>query len=48
MRLAWIMHEEIDLLNGISNVRASQSEILKSTGKTAIQCRICNRRTIGS
>jgi hypothetical protein len=43
MRLSRVMYEETDLLDGIGNVRASQGEILESTGETAILCWIHNR-----
>jgi hypothetical protein len=36
MRVARIMHVETDLLNGIGNVRASESDVLESSGYAAI------------
>jgi hypothetical protein len=45
MRFPWLMHTETHLLNGISNIRSSEGEILQSTSKTAKIRSIMNRRT---
>ena len=39
------MHEQADLLNGVNDIRSGEGEILKSTSKAPVQCRIINQRT---
>jgi len=45
MNLPGIMHMKVDLLDGVSNVRPRKSQILKSSHKAAVCCRISNSRT---
>jgi hypothetical protein len=44
MSFSGIMHVETYLLDNISDVRPSEGQVLQSTSKTAISCRICNWR----
>jgi hypothetical protein len=39
------MHVKADLLDSICNVGPSEGKVLKGTGKAAISCRVCNRRS---
>ena len=35
MGLAWVMHMETDLLDGVSNVGSREGQVLQSSGQTA-------------
>jgi len=39
-----IMNVEADLLDGVCNVRPGEGQVLKSSHKAAVGCRIINRR----
>jgi hypothetical protein len=43
VRLSRIMHMEADLLNCIRNIRASECQVLQSTGQAATICRAADR-----
>ena len=46
MDVAWSMHEEASLLDGISNVWAREGEVLESSGDATIVGRVREQSTI--
>jgi hypothetical protein len=48
MRLAWVVHEETHLLNGVGEVQTSQREVLESTSEAVVLGSILHRSTVRS
>ena len=38
-----VMHEEVDLLNSVGEIRTSQSQVMESAGATPVLRRICDQ-----
>ena len=44
VRFARVMHEEVDLLNSVDEIRTSQSQVMESAGETPVLRRIRDQR----
>ena len=46
VRLPWVVHVKVDLLNSICNIQASEGEVLKSSSYTAVMGGVSHRSPI--